>query len=46
VRWSFRDAEGIQVGPSPNQNFSMGSKISVAHKVFVDMAAREKVSNF
>ena len=41
-----RAAGMVRVGPSPTQKLSMGINIYSAHKVFVDMAEREKVSNF
>jgi hypothetical protein len=46
VRGGARASEEGQGWTKSMPNFSMGSNLSAAHKVFVEMAEREKVSNF
>jgi hypothetical protein len=46
VRGCSRAAQRGRGGLGPSKKFSMGTNLVAAHKVFVKMAAREKVSKF
>jgi hypothetical protein len=45
-REGLQKCRGGQSWTKSNQNCSMGTNLSAAHKVFVEMAEREKVSKF